>query len=59
MPNLWRILPTLGKSYLIAECQMNGNNGGILRFRRFGTPPAKLLASPATGTKHQVQGTDK
>jgi hypothetical protein len=39
------------------EHQMNGKNGGKLRFSAIGTHAAKMLASPMTGhTKHQVQG---
>jgi hypothetical protein len=59
MANLWRIFPTLGKSYLVTERQMNMENGGFLRFSAFGTPPAKMSASPATGAqKHRFRELD-
>ncbi|MDT8758144.1 hypothetical protein MZO42_05485 [Sphingomonas psychrotolerans] len=58
MPNLWRIFPTLGKQYLVAERQMNGINGGFLRFPQIGTRSALMLASSTTSqSKHKVQET--
>ncbi|MFJ5929368.1 hypothetical protein ACQKOH_16885 [Sphingomonas sp. NPDC092331] len=49
MPNPWCIFPTLGKCNPAPERQMNGKNGGFLRFSQIGTPPAKLWTSPLTG----------